>query len=101
MIMHPQDVNAITLGFTFLTNHAHVLISISRETDVRMRDIAIKVGITERAVQRIVDDLTITGYLKVTKEGRRNRYELQPRMPLRHPVERDLTVADLIRFSQQ
>jgi predicted transcriptional regulator len=88
-------------GFTFLTNHAHVLVMISREPDIRMRDIAQMVGITERAVQRIVDDLTVTGFLKVAKEGRRNRYEVQTNMKLRHLVGQQHTVGDLIRFSNE
>ncbi len=99
MITYPTDVNSVTLSFTFLTNHAHVLLLIFRDNDMRMRDIAIGVGITERAVQRIVDDLTVTGYLKVTREGRRNHYEVQTSQPLRHAVERGLNVGDLVRFS--
>jgi predicted transcriptional regulator len=88
-------------GFTFLTNHAHVLVMISREPDIRMRDIAQLVGITERAVQRIVDDLTVNGFLKVAKEGRRNHYEVQTTMKLRHLVGQSRTVGDLIRFSNE
>jgi predicted transcriptional regulator len=99
MINRPRELNGLTLAFTFLTNHAHVLLLISRDNDLRMRDIAIGVGITERAVQRIVDDLTVTGYVKVTREGRRNHYEVQSAEPLRHPVEKGLSVSDLVRFS--
>jgi DNA-binding transcriptional regulator LsrR (DeoR family) len=66
-----------------------------------MREIALYVGITERAVQRIVDDLTQTGYLKVTKEGRRNHYEVQLDLPLRHPVELGLKIRDLMHLSQE
>jgi predicted transcriptional regulator len=84
------------LGFTFLTNHAHVLIVIAREADVRMRELAAEVGITERAVQRIVDDLTSSGYLFVTKEGRRNHYKVQGGLPLRHVIERHCTIGELI-----
>jgi MarR family len=84
--------------FTLLTNHAHVLVVIAQKPDVRMREIATVVGITERAVQRIVDDLTATGYLIVTKDGRRNRYQVQPELPLRHRMDRHRTVGDLIRF---
>ena len=57
--------------FALLTNHAHVLLAIAQKPDVRMREIAATIGITERAVQRIVDDLTTGGYILVTKDGRR------------------------------
>ena len=85
-------------GFTFFTNHAHVLFLIARESDVRMRELAIEVGITERAVQRIVEDLTASGYLLVTKEGRRNHYQTQGTQPLRHAVEAHRNIGELIRF---
>jgi DNA-binding IscR family transcriptional regulator len=84
--------------FTLLTNHTHVLVLIAQKPDVRMREIAATVGITERAVQRIVDDLTSTGYIIVTKDGRRNRYEIQPNCPMHHPLARHRTIGDLIRF---
>ena len=61
-------------GWTFLTNHAHVLFCIAEDPEMRLRDVAARVGITERAVQRIVTDLEGEGYLTVSKEGRRNRY---------------------------
>lgn len=83
-------------AWTFLTNHAHVLLCIAEDPEARMRDLAEKVGITERAVHRIVDDLEAAGYLSRSREGRRNRYELHGEMPLRHPVERHRTVASLI-----
>ena len=61
-------------SWTFLTNHAHVLLTIAAEPEIRIRDIASEVGITERAAHRIVADLEEAGYLKVTKVGRRNEY---------------------------
>jgi len=84
-------------GLTFLTNHAHVLLLIAQETDVRMRDLAIQVGITERAVQRIVDDLAEIGYIHITKEGRRNHYSVATEANLWHPLEMNCTVGDLLR----
>jgi len=84
--------------FTLLTNHTHVLVLIAQKPDVRMREIATIVGITERAVQRIVDDLTATGYIVVTKSGRRNRYEIRQDSPLRHPLAKHRNIGDLIRF---
>src|SRR6476659_144995 len=83
-------------GWTFLTNHAHVLFCIARDPEVRLRDVAVRVGITERAVQRIVTDLEEEGYLVVSKEGRRNRYQLQCERPLRHAIEQHCSVQELI-----
>jgi predicted transcriptional regulator len=85
-------------AFTLLTNHTHVLVLIAQMPDLRMREIATLVGITERAVQRIVDDLTATGYIVVTKSGRRNRYEIRRDSPLRHPLAQHRNIGDLIRF---
>jgi DNA-binding MarR family transcriptional regulator len=83
-------------GWTFLTNHAHVLFCVAADPEVRIRDVADRVGITERAVQRIIHDLEAEGYLTISKEGRRNRYEVRLDLPLRHPIERHRTVAALI-----
>lgn len=83
-------------SWTFLTNHAHVLFCIALDPEVRLRDVAARVGITERAVQRIVTDLEAAGYLLVSKEGRRNRYTVHDDLPLRHPIERHRTVKALI-----
>ncbi len=83
-------------GWTFLTNHAHVLFCIARDPDVRLRDVAAKVAITERAVQRIVTDLETQGYLTVSKEGRRNRYQVNQDLPLRHGIERHVPIKALI-----
>jgi len=85
-------------AFALLTNHTHVLVLIAQMPDLRMREIATLVGITERAVQRIVDDLTATGYIVVTKSGRRNRYEIRRDSPLRHPLAQHRNIGDLIRF---
>ena len=82
--------------WTFLTNHAHVLLVLSKDPSLRMRDVAELVGITERAVHRIVKELTSDGYLKVSKNGRRNHYEVAASLPLRHTVERGVLVSDLI-----
>jgi DNA-binding IclR family transcriptional regulator len=84
--------------WTFLTNHAHVLLLLSRDPDLRMRDLAEAVGITERAVHRIVHELTESGYLEVEKMGRRNHYRVRATRPMRHPVERGACVADLLHL---
>ena len=83
-------------SWTFLTNHAHVLLCIARNPECRIRDLADQVGITERAVQRIVVELEEAGYLAHARDGRRNRYELRPYMPLRHPIERHRSISALI-----
>ena len=82
--------------WTFLTNYSHVLLSIAADPAIRLRDVAEKVGITERAAQRIVADLIEAGYLTSEKEGRRNRYQVNSRLPLRHPIEQHRQVADLL-----
>jgi DNA-binding MarR family transcriptional regulator len=82
--------------FTFLTNYAHVLLLIANDPNILMRELASRVGITERAVQRIVDDLTTADYLVVTKDGRRNRYQVRTESHLRHELERHCKVGDLI-----
>jgi hypothetical protein len=82
--------------WTFLTNHAHVLVCIAEDPDIRGRDIAARVGITERAAQAIVADLVTEGYVTRTRVGRRNRYEVRPDAPLRHPLEHDHTVGELL-----
>jgi DNA-binding IclR family transcriptional regulator len=92
----PADKPSGSGGWTFLTNHAHVLFCIAQDPEVRLRDVAARVGITERAVQRIVTDLEGEGYLVVSKEGRRNRYEVRYDLPLRHPIERHRSVKSLI-----
>ena len=74
-------------SWTFLSNHTHVLICIAQQPDVRLSDVAQKVGVSERAVHRIVHELIDEGYLSVTKEGRCNVYEIDLEQPLRHPLE--------------
>jgi len=82
--------------WTFLTNHAHVLLCLVRDPEMRMRDIADVVGITERGVQKIVADLVAEGYLHREREGRCNKYRIDTSRPLRHPIERHRSIADLI-----
>lgn len=85
-------------GWTFLTNHSHVLICLAQEPDLRLRDVAQRVRITERAVQRIVADLEEAGILTRSRDGRRNRYEVHADQPLRHPVEAHRAVRDLLKI---
>jgi predicted transcriptional regulator len=82
--------------WTFLTNYSHVLLSIVADPEIRVRDIAEKVGITERAAQRIVADLIAGGYLESTRNGRRNHYRVNTSLPLRHPIEEHSRIAALL-----
>ena len=72
--------------WNFLTNHTHVLLCVWEDPEARVRDIATRVGITERAVQRILQELESDGYLVRERVGRRNRYRVRGDRPLRHPV---------------
>lgn len=82
--------------WTFLSNHGHVLICLARDPDARLRDVSQAVGITERAVQKIVADLEDAGVVTRERLGRRNRYRLFADVPLRHPLEAHRTVAALL-----
>ena len=82
--------------WTFLTNHAHVLIYLSQRPDALLREIAAAVGITERAVQRIMGELEGAGYLVRERDGRRNRYLVRAEGMLRHPIERHKSVQALL-----
>jgi len=82
--------------WTFLTNHTHVLVCVAREPGVKMREIAQRVGITERAATRIVGELVEAGYLTRHRVGARNFYELHPELPLRHPLEDGHQVGEVL-----
>ena len=88
-------------SWTFLTNHSHVLVCLHRDPTVRLRDVAEMVGITERAVQRIVLDLEQAGVICRRREGRRNVYQINAGAHLRHPLEAHRTVADLLELAAQ
>jgi DNA-binding transcriptional ArsR family regulator len=81
----------------FLTNHGHVLICIAHDPGMRLRDLADAVGITERAAHRIVSELVEAGYVLRKRDGRRNRYEVKPELPLPHPLFRTRQVGELIK----
>lgn len=83
-------------AWTFLTNHAHVLLCVARQPGIRMRDVAQSVGITERCVQRILAELEAAGYVTRVRQGRRNYYQVHNDLPLRHPVEEHQMVSALL-----
>lgn len=89
----PSDDRAC---WTFLSNHAHVLVCLAREPDIRLRDVAENVGITERAVLKIVSELERAGVVTRTREGRRNHYSVHKDVRLRHSLECDRTIGDLL-----
>lgn len=82
--------------WTFLTNHSHVLICLNRDKDTTLKEVAVKVGITERAVLSILKDLVDSGVVKKKKEGRQNHYEINMDKKLRHPVEWHKSIGDLL-----
>ena len=83
-------------GWDFLTNHAHVLTCVAHDPGIRLRDIAAAVGITERAAHRILSELVEEGYVAREGVGRRNRYQVNPELPLRHPLVQGREVGDLL-----
>lgn len=84
--------------WTYLTNHSHVLFCLYEDRTTRLRDVALRVGITERAVQMIVHDLEEAGVLSHHREGRRNAYQVFPDHSLRHSVESHRRVRDLLEL---
>lgn len=83
-------------AWTFLSNHAHVLVCLARNPDIRLREVAEQVGITERAVFKIVTELEEVGVIRRTRAGRRNHYDIDPSVALRHPLEAERTVGSLL-----
>lgn len=90
-------------GWTFITSHARVLAAIAENQNARIRDIAARCRLTERAVQKIIVDLEQAGFLSHTREGRGNAYRIEPGKVLRHPAEAEagLTVASLLALLAQ
>jgi len=82
--------------WTFLTNHAHVLFCLAQDPEIRLRDVADRVGITERAVQRIVTELEAGTFITRQRNGRRNSYTVHTQQFLRHPIESHCSVAELL-----
>ena len=83
-------------NWSFLTNHARVLLCIAHDPDVRLRDIAAGLGITERSAYGIVTELAEAGYVVKQKDGRRNRYQIQAHLPLPEPTSRERTIGEIL-----
>jgi len=89
------------MNWTFLSNHGHVVVQISKQPDIKLSELASRVGITERRVREIIADLRAAGYLEVTKSGRRNTYRLVEKKPLRHSAESTHALAELLAVFQE
>ena len=96
----PQTAQVVAPAnrWTFLSNHAHVLIVLYSNPDLVLREVALKVGITERGVQRIVQDLEDEGFIRREKVGRKNHYQVLVDQPLRHPLEAHRKIGDLLEL---
>jgi predicted transcriptional regulator len=90
------DLEAAGTHWTFLTNHSHVIITLARNPSIVLRHVAAQVGITERAVQRIIADLEADGFLERVKVGRQNHYRVLTDRPLRHSIEAHRSLGDLL-----
>ncbi|HET6415965.1 MAG TPA: winged helix-turn-helix domain-containing protein [Polyangiales bacterium] len=95
-----MSIDPSTPPWTFLSNHGHILLSIARDPNIRVREIARSVGITERAVQRILGELEEAGVISRLRQGRRTHYEIDRSQPLRHPVEAAHSVGELLRLAR-
>ena len=83
-------------GWTFLTNHALVLVYLAKHSQITALDLSMSIGITERAVRKIIADLEVEGYIGKTKEGRRVKYSVNEKLPLRHQTQKDRSVRKLL-----
>lgn len=83
-------------GWTFLSNHGHALVCLAADPDIRLREVASEIGVTERCAQQIVSDLEASGVIQRTRTGRRNTYVVRRQAHFRHPLESGLTVGDFL-----
>jgi DNA-binding MarR family transcriptional regulator len=90
-----------SIGWTFLSNHSHVIICLARDPEMRVRDIAIAVGITERATIRIISELEEAGFISKEKIGRRNRYSIVADKNLRHPLEAHHSIRGILALAKK
>ncbi len=96
--MSAKPMSEVDSNWTFLSNHGHVLVCIARDSNVRVREIAQAVGITERAVQRILGELEAAHVIQRTRQGRRTHYKINRGLPLRHPIEAQHSVGELMQL---
>lgn len=91
-------MNQNEAGWTFFSNHGHIYFLLATHENITLREVALKVGVTERSVLGIVQDLEEAGYIKREKVGRSNQYKIVPRKTLRHPLESDVELKDLVEL---
>lgn len=96
--MTAEPTHEGTPSWTFLSNHGHVLVCLALDPEARLRDIAPRVGITERATQAIIRTLEEAGYVRTERVGRRNRYQVRGDLPFRHPLESGVSVGEFLRL---
>lgn len=96
MTVHPDNLTDVSPPFAFLTNHGAALLCVAEDPSIRMREIAQRVQITERAAQRILSDLISAGYVVRTREGRRNTYAVRTDLPIMLPNQRDVDLRSLL-----
>lgn len=94
----PYNLRMASRNWTFLSNHGHVLIALSKDPTLRIRDLVAKIGITERSVRAIISDLEIDGYVEIIKVGRRNEYRINEEMNFRHPAEDTYQIHELLQI---
>lgn len=94
----PDQPHESASKWTFLTNHFHVLIQLHRNPALVLRVVALEIGITERAVQRIIADLEEAGIIERERVGRQNHYQINLTQPLRHPLESNHTIGELLEL---
>ena len=94
-----MSIDPSTPPWTFLSNHGHILLCVASDPNISIREIAQAVGITERAVQRILGELEAAGVISRSRNGRRTHYEIDEELPLRHPVEADHTIEELLSLA--
>jgi hypothetical protein len=95
---NPKHPGSDSPGWTFLTNHMHVLLCLYRDPEATLRQVASLVGITERMVQKIVSELVAAGFAEVTRIGRRNTYSICLDLKLRHPLEAHHSIGELLKL---
>ena len=97
--MRPSNTNRRKrVNWKFLTNHSHVLICVMRNPNLLVKEIAQRIGITERAAQSVLRDLEDSGYVEVRREGRRNRYKVHSELPLRHPLYEGHSIGEFLEI---
>ena len=84
--------------WTFFSNYAHVIFLVAEDGDITVREMSKRIGITERAVQRILAVFTETGYINITKNGRQNHYQIDSSLSLKHPIEKHISIGQLTDF---